>query len=123
MGALGQDYISLALTALNCNPSEVVVFTDDLEGAKDLKDSLGVQRFVGPNDTTAWETLSVFSTNTKFVMANSTLSWWGGYLASKKGMRVVMPNQWFRDISRSPANQLNIKGVELVQADFIELEI
>jgi hypothetical protein len=119
MGTLGEGYFSRALRALDCNPSDVVIFTDDLEAAAYLKDSLGVKRFVGPSETTAWETLSVFSTSLKFVMANSTLSWWGGYLANKKDMRVVMPNQWFRDITRSPASQLNINGVHSVNAEFI----
>jgi hypothetical protein len=34
--------------------------------------------------------------------ANSSLSWWGGYLCMNNGGKVKIPQPWFQDNSETP---------------------
>jgi hypothetical protein len=118
MGTLGGKYIADALDSFNVTSSDAVLFTDDIEGTLDVQEEFGIKRLIGPEETSAWETLSVFATSSNLVMANSTLSWWGGYLASRSGNSVIMPNQWFKDSNRSPGERLHIPGVNRIDSSF-----
>ena len=47
-----------------------------------------------PENTTAWETLAILSRAENLITANSTLSWWSGFLALNKGKSVWIPEYW-----------------------------
>lgn len=50
-----------------------------------------------PSETNAWETLSVITTAKRVISSNSTMSWWGAFLANKNGAEVFLPSQWRKD--------------------------
>jgi hypothetical protein len=47
-----------------------------------------------PEETNAWETLAVISGGSTVISSNSTLSWWGGYVANRLGATVYLPDKW-----------------------------
>lgn len=47
----------------------------------------------GPRD---YEDLRLMSACRHHIIANSTFSWWGAWLAEAPGQRVIAPRQWFR---------------------------
>lgn len=50
-----------------------------------------------PSETNAWETLSVITTAKRVISSNSTMSWWGAFMANKNGAEVFLPSQWRKD--------------------------
>jgi hypothetical protein len=50
-----------------------------------------------PSNSSAWQTLRMMSMAESLVLANSTLSWWGGFLASNKGNAVLSPNPFYKN--------------------------
>ena len=72
-----------------------LVVTDDVEGARDVLDGVPVDYIYGPNDLDPWESLFLMAQAKRLVMANSTFSWWGGFLALKNDAEVVIPKPFF----------------------------
>lgn len=58
-----------------------------------------------PSETNAWETLSVITTAKRVISSNSTMSWWGAFIANKNGAEVFLPSQWRKDNRNSPSMQ------------------
>jgi hypothetical protein len=56
-----------------------------------------------PSETNAWETLSVITTAKKVISSNSTMSWWGAFIANKNGAEVFLPSRWIKDDESSPS--------------------
>jgi hypothetical protein len=54
-----------------------------------------------PSETNAWETLSVITTARRVISSNSTMSWWGAFMANKNGAEVFLPSQWRKDDGNS----------------------
>ena len=71
---------------------------------------------LSPLETSAWEALSVISGAKRVISSNSTLSWWGAFLASKNGAEVFLPDQWRKDYF----GNLNMQfpGANLFSSDF-----
>jgi len=44
--------------------------------------------------TSAWETLAIMSFANEILGSNSTLSWWGAWVASQKGAKAFLPSAW-----------------------------
>ena len=100
MGLLSGDYYKLLLSKIsNGHSKKILVFTD----SKELINESFIREFeyqiLGPDELSAWQTLKLISLGKEIVAANSTLSWWGGYLALQRdsGAKCYVPNPWFRD--------------------------
>ena len=52
------------------------------------------------------------------VLANSTLSWWGGFLASNKGKTVYSPSPFYKDDSKND-DVLQYKKFTKVDSKFL----
>ncbi len=72
-----------------------LVVTDDIEGARDVLNGVPVDHIYGPNDMDPWESLFLMAKAKRLVIANSTFSWWGGFLALKNDAEVVIPKPFF----------------------------
>jgi hypothetical protein len=97
----------------------IIVVTDDIMGAKETLLNIKVDVFYGPKELGSWETLKLMSVAPMLITANSTLSWWGGFIASKAGAAVYMPNPWFKDLYDLPRDAYYFPQAHLVQSDFI----
>jgi len=104
MGILSHSYYSSLLNHLypdmNLRPY-VIVLSDDIEYGTEIARELKANQFAGP-ELDPWLTLKIFTKAQVVISANSTLSWWGGYLASLSGSTVVIPHPWFQNWSEDP---------------------
>lgn len=101
-GVLAGDYYSPSI-ATTCDAADLDtlwVFSDDPQGAQALDIAWPVTpTFVAPPEASApIESLLLMSRCAAVVTANSSFSWWAGYIAAKShGSLVVAPSPWYRD--------------------------
>lgn len=71
-----------------------ILLVENSEEILDLVDSIKPDLVLDKHNTNAWDCLAIMSRSSLFLGANSTLSFWGAYIASKKGARVYLPSEW-----------------------------
>jgi len=83
------------------------VFSDDIAWAKDNLNFGYPTRFVEHNnELNDHEDLLLMMSCKNHVIANSTFSWWGAWLASNQNKVVVAPRTWFGTTERNPKDLL-----------------
>ncbi|GFO64357.1 alpha-1,2-fucosyltransferase [Geomonas paludis] len=73
------------------------VFSDDPEWARENLELRHPATYVGHNGAHPHEDLRLMSLCRHHVIANSSFSWWGAWLATNRGQVVVAPSRWFND--------------------------
>ena len=87
----GVEQISLGLLNPHC-----FIFSDDQDWARENIKLMYPTTFVNlANSDEAHLDLSLMSQCKHFVIANSSLSWWGATLATNSKKRVIAPKKWF----------------------------
>ena len=79
----------------------LVIGTDDVSSAASLIDDLNPDFVFSPSDSEAWQALKMMAMADSLVLANSTLSWWGGFLASNRGKAVYSPSPFYKDDAKN----------------------
>jgi|694.fasta_scaffold126293_2 hypothetical protein len=103
MGILSSDYYSKALQEIShINPrviDQLIILSDDVARVEEIIKESGLKPrlILSSSDLNAWQTLKIMSQSNFLIAANSTLSWWGGFLSSKKGGLCVLPKPWFKN--------------------------
>jgi hypothetical protein len=95
-GLTSSEYFTKAkdVLAKYRNAEKVVVFSDDIDAAKDVVDWANL--YIGKHDLeNSVETLDLMSRATNFVGSNSSFSWWGAYLKDNNSGVRIMPRPWF----------------------------
>jgi len=96
----------------------LLICTDEEAGISALQQTFPTATFLSPSNTSTWETLQVLTMAKKLVIANSTLSWWAGWLNSKIDPDVVyFPDPW-RPGERVSFEKLRIDSVNFTAAEF-----
>lgn len=72
------------------------ICTDEPDSVAGLASRLQASKVVGPLDLNAWQTLKFMSGAKNLVMANSTLSWWAGFIAANCGSTVLLPDPFYK---------------------------
>ena len=88
---LSLDYYSNALDFFD-KKIPVIIFSDDPEWCS-KQDLFKNKRFIISNLKDGFADLSLMSMCDYHIIANSSYSWWGSWLAKSK--KVIAPNQWF----------------------------
>ena len=78
------------------NELPLVIGTDDVESAASVIDDLHPDFVYSSSDSTAWQALKMMAMADSLVLANSTLSWWGGFVASNRGKLVYSPTPFYK---------------------------
>lgn len=100
------DYYSKALRFFN-RDLKVLVFTDDQEWAASQEIFNSERFFFSSNNNNAVD-LCLQTLCKYHIIANSTFSWWGAWLADSK--KVVKPDLWFDGILKNYTNFLDVDG-------------
>ena len=103
-GVLSGEYFSSAikftLGASNKKYERVLVFSDEVDSAKQLFSNLLVGLpvyFVDSPGNNPEEELMLMSKSDALIMSNSSFSWWAAQLGNKSKF-VVCPSKWFRSM-------------------------
>lgn len=74
----------------------LVVATDDLSGSSEVIKALSPEYILDPSRVSPWQTMSILGSAQRLIMANSTFSWWAGYIGSHNGAEVVFPSPFYK---------------------------
>ena len=101
-GLLGTNYYKRAIEILNKKSisGRLVVFSDDIMEAKRILNGVADENtyWVDPPSTSSpVESLILMSHASSNIIANSTYSWWGAAINSKKHL-VIAPAKWFKSM-------------------------
>lgn len=96
-GLLGLDYYFDAIE--RNRDSKINVFSDSDSVLIKIKKHFPFVATFGPKEKDPWQVLASLATSAKVITANSTLSWWGGYLASSNNRPSDIPFPWFRSFN------------------------
>ena len=88
---LSMDYYAKALSKFD-KKRQVVVFTDDPKWAFE-QELFADDRFIISNEVGPYHDLYLMTQCDDFIIANSTFSWWGAWLANRG--TVIAPKKWF----------------------------
>jgi hypothetical protein len=66
-----------------------------------------------------YQALAVMGRSSRLFTANSTLSWWGGFLAEGQGGNVVIPNPFFKNTQPAPGNAFQFPNFETLPSFFL----
>lgn len=107
-----REYYEKAVEEIGID-NEFLIFSDDLEGCKDLFDFLPKKHFY--TTEVDWSDLYMMSLCKDNIIANSTFSWWAAYLNANPNKKVVAPTNWF-----GPA-YANLDTKDLIPDSWIKL--
>lgn len=104
-GLLGADYYRAAVKRLGAaaRGARFYVFSDEPAWARRNLSLPGKMVVVDQNSVDKpEEDLRLMAACRHFILANSSLSWWGAWMGSRPGKRVVAPRSWFRQGPPTP---------------------
>lgn len=96
----------------------LIIGTDDVNGAASFIRELKADYVFSPSNSSAWQTLRIMAMAESLVLANSTLSWWGGFLASNRGNSVFSPTPFYKDDLHNN-DALQYKKFTKVKSEFL----
>jgi hypothetical protein len=88
---LSLDYYETSLSMFE-NNRNVIIFSDDSEWCKE-QELFRDDRFLVAEGNSSYVDLCLMSLCSEHIIANSTFSWWGAWLANSN--RVIAPRKWF----------------------------
>lgn len=89
---LNPDYYARAVAKQGSATSRLIVFSDDIAWCSSLPFLANATFVDEPADHDALYLMSQFS---KFVISNSSFSWWASWLSTKPDKCVIAPDRWF----------------------------
>ena len=107
---LSLDYYKSALELFDSD-REVIIFSDDTEWCK-KQELFADDRFAVAEGGDQFYDLCLMSMCDDFIIANSTFSWWGAWLANRG--KVVAPKNWFGEALSHDTKDLYCKGWEVL---------
>lgn len=110
-----EHYLRAAAYVLERYPNSVFyVFSDDLAWVRDNLHLDATMAFVDQNGPDkGYEDLRIMSACRHHIIANSTFSWWGAWLAERPGQIVIAPKRWFASPSMDARDVVPDRWVRL----------
>lgn len=118
IGVLSSDYYS-QIPRQSLRPR--IVLTDDIDGAIKVLPNVRIDDIYGPSELDVYQTLGVMARAHSLYTANSTLSWWGGFLARSRGAEVHIPYPFFREFHPDPKLSFAYPNFHLINSQFMEV--
>lgn len=96
----------------------LVIGTDDIKSSESIISELMPTVVYSPSNSSAWQALKMMAMAESLILANSTLSWWGGFLASNNGKSVFSPSPFYKNDPESEEH-LQYKKFTRVNSEFL----
>ena len=108
-GVCGIDYYKKAVESMNSKITDPVffVFSDDIEWVKQNFKANG--RVIYVDSSSESEDLQLMSICKNHIIANSSYSWWGAWLARRNEQKVIAPKQWFTNYALNPEDLIPLR--------------
>jgi hypothetical protein len=113
---LGELSATYYLQNLDAN-LPIIICTDANELPREFSEAFPRALCLNTDNSTAWEALAVMANSAHLVTANSTLSWWGGFIAVSRGAVVITPEPWFKSVYIPKGHFLG-EGMTISKANF-----
>jgi Glycosyl transferase family 11 len=100
LGVCGLEYYQAAIDLVRQRVASPAffIFSDDPEWTRQNLPVPEPRQFISHNcNQRHWEDLRLMSACKHFMIANSSFSWWGAWLATNPDKLVVAPKRWFAD--------------------------
>jgi hypothetical protein len=92
----GYGLISAEFYKLNLDSNlPIVLCTDSIEDCQLIIDEFHPTVILSPHNSTPWQAIKTMASSSHIILSNSTLAWWGGFIASKSGASVVIPRPFY----------------------------
>ena len=75
----------------------VVVFTDQDDLPEEYKSAINADYIFSPKNLSSEDSFALMSRAQELVMANSTFSWWAGFIALQNQQKVIIPDPWLKN--------------------------
>ena len=72
------------------------VFSDDIAAARKMLSFIPNATFVTAHEDQPWVDMSLIATCRDAIIANSSFSWWGGWLNPHPDKHIIAPREWFQ---------------------------
>lgn len=89
-GILGYDYYRKILS----EHTSLTIVTDDSSYIGEIRQHFPMAEILTPDLCDSWQALKIMTNAEHLVMANSTLSWWAGWLMGKEANKCNFPYPW-----------------------------
>jgi hypothetical protein len=96
----------------------LIIGTDDVKSSESIIEELRPAFVFSPRNSNAWQALKMMAMSDSLVLANSTLSWWGGFLASNRGKMVLSPSPFYKNDLESD-ERMQYKKFTKVTSEFL----
>lgn len=83
----------------------ILLFTDQEDLPEAYKKAINPDYIFTPKHLSNEETFALMSRGSEVAIANSTFSWWAGFLSMKNGGQVLLPHPWLKGDSPKSAFQ------------------
>lgn len=120
-GLLSVEYYKKAVNLFSQSNYKFVIFSDSIEWCKSQKFFNDIDAFF-IDEPDPVKTLSLMQSCDDFIIAGSTLSWWGAWLSNSIDKRVVIPWPFFEKIDHHKQVDLIPKGWIKLGAIFLKIE-
>ena len=98
--------------------NDVIICTDEIDFSYKITNKFPNSVVISAKNSSAWQVLKIISNSHEFVMANSTLSWWGAWIAiNTLNTKVYFPEPW-RPNNQRISDSLKMDLAVLVPAVF-----
>ncbi|MFD1552176.1 hypothetical protein DNU06_00235 [Putridiphycobacter roseus] len=117
-GALPLSYYKDALKKFDLNTHHLVFFSDDMQWVKEnftMSDQSKVTFVDWNTGADSWQDMYLMTQCKNFIIANSSFSWWGAWLAQHAAKQVYCPKTWFND------PKLNQNTKDLIPAEWFRI--
>ncbi len=95
-----------------------VVVTNDIEYAKFVMRGIDYDLMLGGDQLNTFQTLGLMARASRLLVANSTFSWWGGFMASQAGAEVLIPKPFFKSSHLDSKDSLDFANFTPVRSTF-----
>ena len=113
-GLLSREYYLKNILTASIN----IILTDSFEDSRKMFSNKPSCHVVNPTEIDVWSALTLMAESQRLIMSNSTLSWWGGYLAkARNNAEILMPTPFYRQRSKFD-ELLSVEDFHRISANF-----